>query len=434
LIQQLSFDELKAICESLKLSTKARSKKALIERISEYFSNTSWLKNYSKEFLLSKIKNIKKSVKRIKVSKKMVNLQYFFWLNNRVNINFNELPLFVNHRITKPYMFEKVILEKFINEFCDAEISAEFLYDELKNDIFDFLYLPIVFNDIQIDDFEPYNDLKYYCNSYELTSNDYFDLKTKLSLHSNYKFEIHKKRKMLTKIAIKMVCDGFGIWLGELGVLTPKSLGYIERKRHSEKIYPMDLEYEKVFGDNAIIEQYTLFNRWTNHNSNIRFLLKKSIEEFPDYYASIIKCEKHGLFVLRNISLISSIRKNICQICNKELGEGGSGFKFVGNAVFYVFKHGNNKDQPYNAGISGIENYNQRKLNHRKTDGEFTIIEEIIDHASKIGELERRLKIEILDNAGGYERYKRNPLNYARKKGWVNNDGKITFFKFLDVD
>ena len=73
-------------------------------------------------------------------------------------------------------------------------------------------------------------------------------------------------------------------------------------------------------------------------------------------------------------------------------------------------------------------------MNHRKTDGEFTIIEEIIDHASKIGELERRLKIEILDNAGGYERYKRNPLNYARKKGWVNNDGKITFFKFLDVD
>ena len=75
-----------------------------------------------------------------------------------------------------------------------------------------------------------------------------------------------------------MVCDGFGIWLGELGVLTPKSLGYIERQRHSEKIYSMDLEYEKVFGDNAIIEQYALFNHWTNHNSNIRFLLKKSIE------------------------------------------------------------------------------------------------------------------------------------------------------------
>lgn len=435
-IETFSNEALIEICESLKIP-KHGTKKLLLNRISEYFSQDSWLSGYSYEFLRKKFTSINR---RGPKSKNLINLQYYYWYNNKVQQDFLYTTIFVNHETFEPYHFDRLVLSKFIEEYSDEDLSKDFLDSILPNDDFHFIDIPILFGDINLDGYLLRDNLEYRFNSFEYAYDDIFKIKEKLELFSNYKFT---KNLMINQIAIKIISKGFGYYMGGLAMKPPYSVVDIQLRRYSNpyrwasRLRSMRHNHEsdenqKVYSKTANFSKNDLFYNWINHNTSIRFFIKESVHQFPDHYALIIECSMHGKFVRRCKSLLASKSKNICQQCHKENVGGGGEFKLTGKSVFYVLKHKKKTSRRYNAGISGINNYTRRKSAHRRSDGDFIVIEEIIDHSSKVAELERRIKLELLDNAGALERYKRNPLIIARKMQWVDENNSITLFPFLD--
>jgi len=416
-LRKLKLVELRQIAKRIRIKSSG-NKKPLLSRIETYFSNQSWLSNYSKIELLSAIDSRRIFVERRRGGKfhsrvghpfppkqvtknsPITELIYRVWIEKMLKFN----GLLQSSRITSDLFLTRIsyqetmefpkqqqLIDKFLTEFCDDEIPRGFSFLQsitpVNCNIFIWSEIPVP----------------------ELTK----IYQEQVTSQYHYFQEFRIKTSNSAKIG--------NIWFNHLLPPFGSSKQY---RNFNGKDYPL-LFCNKFYASwhhpttdkregRLFRAAFRIYFMAKNENKSLKIHLLKTMKHYPDFEKILFECEKHGKFVLNgsNITLIE--RDTICQECYEGLG---SGFKMTGDAIFYVFKHHNSK--LFNGGISNLQSYEVRKNTHQRESGDFEIIEELTGHSSSIFGLELALKKDLLEDIKNVERYKINPLDYARKMGWV---------------
>lgn len=387
------------------------NKGPLLNRIETYFSNESWPSNLSQNVLIDAINNeydainneyrlwntvseIPKTTKDATKNELIYQLWRMKKLRGKIEKLF-EVRLHIDQPEKVMFPKQKKLIDEFLDEFCDDDIPKNFSLAESNSEVdgHNIIIIPSIINYTQLNDSYMEN------------------VKYKFNYYHNY---VNSDGRRSAKIGNQ--------WLnyhGDMGFGNDfeKRRGFVGRDYPLLFLNQFTYSYKhyKDYDEGRFFRvAFRIFYLNKNENNNLKIHLLKTIEHYPKFEKILFECEKHGKFVLNgsNITLIE--RDTICQECYEGLG---SGFKMTGDAIFYVFKHHNSK--LFNGGISNLQSYEVRKKTHQRESGDFEIIEELTGHSSSIFGLELALKKDLLEDIKNVERYEINPLDYARKMEWV---------------